>query len=249
MNLDPYCGSPPAPAELWSRWNADPWLLAVLGVLALAFAVGSGGTPMRRWAGLAGVAVLAVAFVSPLCAASSALFSARVLHHLLMIAVAAPLLVLGLGRRGMPAISLSLATGLQVAVLWLWHAPPVYAWALSGPLAYWIMELSLLTTAMLLWASVRRRWGSAPAVAAAMLATMTQMGLLGALLTFAARPLYAAHAGPTWPWGLSPLEDQQLAGLVMWAPGALPYLAVALAATAAALVRAGAIERPTPWRG
>ena len=58
----------------------------------------------------------------------------------------------------------------------------------------------------------------------ALLATIVQMGMLGALLTFATRPLYAAHATTTIPFGLSPLEDQQLAGLILWVPAALPYL-------------------------
>jgi len=54
------------------------------------------------------------------------------------------------------------------------------------------------------------------------------MGLLGALITFAGTPLYAPHAVSTLAWGLTPLEDQQLAGLVMWAPAAALYLAAAL---------------------
>jgi hypothetical protein len=57
---------------------------------------------------------------------------------------------------------------------------------------------------------------------------MVQMGLLGALITFAANPLYAPHFATTLPWGLDPLEDQQLAGLIMWAPAAAIYLAAAL---------------------
>jgi putative membrane protein len=56
---------------------------------------------------------------------------------------------------------------------------------------------------------------------------MVQMGLLGALLTFARAPLYIPHLAATGPWGLSPTEDQQLAGLIMWAPGAGLYLAAA----------------------
>jgi putative membrane protein len=54
------------------------------------------------------------------------------------------------------------------------------------------------------------------------------MGLLGALLTFTGQPLYAPHFASTTPWGLTPLEDQQTAGLIMWAPAAAVYLAAAL---------------------
>ena len=54
------------------------------------------------------------------------------------------------------------------------------------------------------------------------------MGLLGAVITFARTPLYDAHLGATTPWGLSALQDQQLAGLIMWVPAAIPYLIAAL---------------------
>ena len=57
---------------------------------------------------------------------------------------------------------------------------------------------------------------------------MLLMGLLGALLVFAGEPLYAPHFATTLAWGMTPLEDQQAAGLIMWAPAAAAYLLVAL---------------------
>jgi putative membrane protein len=54
------------------------------------------------------------------------------------------------------------------------------------------------------------------------------MGLLGALIVFAPGPLYLVHLASTASWGLSPLADQQLAGLLMWVPASLPYLGVGL---------------------
>lgn len=63
---------------------------------------------------------------------------------------------------------------------------------------------------------------------AALLTTVGQMGLLAALIVFAPKPLYAAHWLSTAAWGISPLADQQLAGLLMWGPAALPYLGVGL---------------------
>ena len=54
------------------------------------------------------------------------------------------------------------------------------------------------------------------------------MGLLGALIVFAPQPLYAVHFMSAAAWGLSPLADQQLAGLLMWVPAVLPYLAMGL---------------------
>jgi putative membrane protein len=62
----------------------------------------------------------------------------------------------------------------------------------------------------------------------ALVATIGQMGLLGALIVFAPEPLYAVHFASTAPWGLTPLADQQLAGLLMWVPAMLPYLGAGL---------------------
>lgn len=222
----PYCGAAPAPGELLARWNLDPWLLA-------AFAVGLAGyaqarrirrTDDRLFA--AAVAVLALAFISPLCALSSALFSARVVHHALLVMVAAPLLSFAFPV-GPRRPHLAAFTAAHAAIFWLWHAPGPYAWALSHDAAYWLMQATLLGSGFLMWRAVRLSAGLA--AAAALLAAMVQMGLLGALITFAAAPLYAPHLATTQAWGLPPLADQQLAGLIMWAPMAGFYLLAALA--------------------
>lgn len=87
----------------------------------------------------------------------------------------------------------------------------------------------MLASAVWFWRALAVRGGEAPTVAVALLATMTHMGMLGAILTFAGQPLYAPHLTTTLAWGLTPLQDQQLAGLAMWVLGALPYLGAALA--------------------
>ncbi|HYD28065.1 cytochrome c oxidase assembly protein [Brevundimonas sp.] len=218
----PYCGPGPGPAEWLARWNLDPVLGAALAVgVALVLWRRSGG---ERAAGVAAAGVLAVIFVSPLCALSSALFTARTVHHVLLVAAAAPLLAATLPR--LRTGPLALATFAQAAVFWAWHAPAAYGWALSNGAAYWSMQLSLLGTAVWFWAGVRR--ASAPGAVAALLLAMVAMGLLGALLTFTGQPVYAPHYLTTAAWGLSPLEDQQAAGLIMWAPAAAVYLAAAL---------------------
>lgn len=216
----PYCGPAPGAGE-W-RWNLDPVLILVLTAAALIFVARTRGR--RRVLGLAAVAMLAVSFVSPLCALSSALFTARTVHHVLVATVAAPLLAFALPRpaRG----SAAAAVIVQAGVLWAWHAPAAYGWALSNDGAYWLMQATLLASSVWFWSSLRRI--PAPAVAACLLTAMVAMGLLGALLTFASRALYEPHALTTAVWGLSPLEDQQLAGLIMWAPAAAIYLAAAL---------------------
>ena len=164
-------------------------------------------------------------FVSPLCPLSSALFSVRVVHHALLATVVAPLLARALPRLriggGLPGW-----TAAHVLTLWLWHAPPVYNQALASDAICWARQLSILATASGCWAALRR--AEVPgAVLMLLLATMT-MGLLGALITFASVPLYGPHLLTTAAWGLSALEDQQLGGLIMWAPASLAYLLAAL---------------------
>lgn len=217
-----YCGAPPHPYDWLERWNFDPALLVALAVTAVV-AVRS---PHPRLA-LAAVAALAVAFVSPLCALTVALFSVRTVHHVLLVAVAAPLAALALpGRR---SHYLGLAFLASTATLWAWHLPSLYDRALGGTTIYWLMQLSLLGTATWFW----RELFAAPPVTASMVSilAMAQMGMLGALLTFTRTPLYTSHAASTLPWGLEQVADQQLAGLVMWVPGVVPYaLATALIA-------------------
>lgn len=222
----PYCGAAPQPGEWLARWNLDPLLLA--GLAAFYFLLRSGASSTRdRKLGVLAIGLLLLLFVSPFCALTSALFAARVAHHVLLAALVAPLIAFALSS-SKPSVpgSLTLWTAIQAVTFWLWHAPPAYAVALSSDLVYWVMQISITGTAVGFWMSLRR---SAPVSAvAALLVTMVLMGLLGALITFAGSPLYAPHLGTTLPWGLSQLEDQQLAGLIMWAPGAALYLAAAL---------------------
>ena len=98
--------------------------------------------------------------------------------------------------------------------------------SLSSDSIYWLMQFTLLASAMVFWIAVRR---SGPAAAmGAILVTTVLMGLLGALITFAGRPLYPPHFASAISWGVSPLEDQQLAGILMWAPGSIAYLLAAV---------------------
>lgn len=224
----PYCGVGPAPAELWERWNLDPVLLAVMAGLAALWCLrlGRSGGAGERAALAAGGVVLLVAFVSPLCALASALFSARVAHHALLVAAAAPLLAIAL-RRAPMAGGLALWTVVHAITLWTWHAPGPYDAALRNDAVYWLMQLTLLAPAVMFWRAALT--APAPAAFAALTAAMMQMGLLGALIAFAGQPLYPAHFTTAAAWGLTPLEDQQAAGVIMWVPAAGVYLAAALA--------------------
>jgi len=228
MTFDPYCGPAPAPDALLWAWNLDPALLAALALLGGLAAVGAPATARTRLALAGAMAVLVLAFVSPLCALATALFSARVVHHVLLVAAAAPLLALAVPSWRLPwRMPVSVPVVVHATAMWFWHAPAPYGWALTGPAPYWIMELTLALSAFWLWSEVFRADRPAGPALAALLGTVVQMGLLGALITFAREPLYMAHALSTWPFGLSPMSDQQAAGVLMWVPGAAPYLVAA----------------------
>jgi len=220
-----YCGPAAIPEDLWARWNTDPWLLAAL--VALAIVVGSGRAADAR-AGWGAIALAVLIFVSPLCALASALFSARVFHHVLLIAGVAPLLALAFPLRRLGSPPLAVLVGAHAVILWLWHAPGPYAWGLASVSAYWLMQASLLGSAWLLWRAILAPTTSPGAALVALVATIGQMGLLGALIVFAPQPLYPVHFMSAAAWGLSPLADQQLAGLLMWVPAILPYLGMGL---------------------
>ena len=209
-----YCGAAPPPGTAWQSWNLDPVLLGVLLLMWLVVRRQPTGTPAML--------VLAVAFVSPLCAISVGLFSARVVHHVLLVAVAAPLLAASMPRRaGHVGVHFAVST----SVLWLWHVPAAYDLALADMGVYWIMQISLLASAVLFWNAVLSQKPSAQSVLWS-LAGLIQMGMLGAILTFAPAPLYEAHAIAPLAWGISPLSDQQLGGLIMWVPAMIPYAAM-----------------------
>lgn len=210
-----YCGPAPTPGTLWAQWNFDPVVLAALVGLALFFG--------RDRAGAAAVVVLAIAFISPLCALSAALFSARVVHHVLLVAVAAPLIAMAWPlRKARPLLPAFL---LSTVILWGWHVPFAYDLAMGHKGIYWLMQLSLLGSAVMFWRAVLSEVQAPGRTLPYILAGYMQMAFLGALLTFAPDALYAIHQVAPLAWGFSPVTDQQLGGLIMWVPAGIPFLA------------------------
>ncbi len=240
----PYCGAPPTPDSLIHRWNLDPFLIiALLLALTAYWIVARDRQGWSRSAFLGGWALGAAALISPLCPLSVALFSARIGQHMLLAGVVAPLIAFGwpsaqrLDARHRP---LSAAAAFALA-LWFWHAPGPYAATFASDAVYWAMHLSLFGSAVWLWlALVRGSDADLGTRAAAVAITSGQMGLLGALLTFAPRPLYAPHLLTTWAFGLTPLQDQQLGGVAMWIPSGVLFAAGLAWAFSQALSRAQA---------
>ncbi|WP_246018383.1 cytochrome c oxidase assembly protein [Pelagibacterium montanilacus] len=228
ITYDPYCGPAPLPADLWAAWNLDPVLILAMLASFLAWRVAGRRDRVGLRANLGAQLLIALAFVSPLCALSSALFSARVAHHLVLIGGIAPLLAIAFPWRRGPMLPLSALVIGHATIVWLWHAPGPYGFALSSHAAYWLMQATLGISAWALWRGVLSPFARNGRGAFALLATIMQMGFLGALLVFAPQPVFAPHFGTTAPFGLSPLTDQQLAGLLMWVPAFVPYAGVAI---------------------
>jgi putative membrane protein len=229
------------PVDLYSAWNADPVAIgAVLVLICLHRA-----TQREGFAPLVVAACgLVVLFLSPLCALTVALFSARVFHHVLLVAVVAPLVAMAFPVVSRTRIPLGWLVGSHAVLLWFWHVPGVYEAAVGTAPLYWAMQATLLGSAVLLWGRIFAPGTGAGQALLALLATAVQMGMLGALLTFARSPLYTIHLTTTLPFGLTPLQDQQLAGLIMWVPAMLPYLAAAVFLSARRLAWVAHSSRP-----
>lgn len=114
-------------------------------------------------------------------------------------------------------------------VLWFWHLPAPYTWALDNEAVHVIEHLSFLTISLAFWTIVIEPYGNRRTLGlgATLLYVASigfQNGLLGAVLTFATRPLYPIDATGTAIYGLTPLADQQLAGTLMWVPASAIHL-------------------------
>ena len=123
----------------------------------------------------------------------------------------------------------ALAWAIHAVAMWVWHLPRLYTLALENPAVHAAEHVSFVATASLMWWGMiypkRSRRAAYALGAAALFLTMMQSGALGALLTLSHRIWFPVHAAGEASWGLSPLEDQQLAGLIMWVVGGLLYLA------------------------
>jgi putative membrane protein len=213
--------------------------------------------------------LLVIALLSPLEGLTKPLLSAHMVQHILLITVAPPLLVLGKPevawlwalpdgwrhslprQRRMRAVFSFLspcakpipAAIIHMATLWIWHSPTLFDAAVSADWLHWLEHVLFFGTALLFWRAVIKASSGREAAAAALIAcflTLLQSGLLSALLSFARQALYQTPEPVAW--GMSPLEDQQLAGAIMSLPMCAIYLGAGLA-MALRLLTPPALER------
>ena len=237
---------------------------------------GCGVRPWQLGVFAAGWVALVVALLSPVAAISDFLFSVHMTQHEILILVAAPLVVLGrpivpflwaltprwrvrLGAwsrsRYWSAVWQTLTGPLVVwllhgLALWAWHVPTLYQAALGSAAIHAIEHMCFLATACLFWwALIHGRYGRLGYGMAVVFVFVTGVHsqALGALLTFAPRVWYPIYAARSSAAGLDPLEDQQLAGLIMWIPFGVIFLLLGLALFAAWLGEAERRAKPATW--
>jgi putative membrane protein len=180
-----------------------------------------------------GLLVLAALWLGPVPRLATASFAAHMTLHMGVVAIAAPLLALGLAggaldpvRRAprlFPPVPLSLV---ELAAVWAWHAPALHHFARNTTAGFVAEQGTFLAAGVLVWLSAfgggrllaQERRGAG---VAALLLTSMHMTLLGALLALSPRPLYR-HAEVC---ALSPLDDQHFGGAIMLLVGGVVYLA------------------------
>lgn len=200
--------------------------------------------------------MLAVALLSPLHEVSEELFSAHMVQHELLMVVAAPLLVLGRpsvimlwalplgGRQAMGRISRTSVVRRAWAVMsrpfdawlfhalmiWVWHIPVLFQSTLKSEWMHALQHCSFIGSALLFWWVViyPHRNADLGLSIVSLFTTAIHTAVLGALITFARTPWYPDYGSGSAAWGITAVEDQQFAGLVMWIPASVAYLLAAL---------------------
>jgi putative membrane protein len=201
---------------------------------------------MRRALLILGTLTLAAVWLGPLPQLARQAFFAHMTMHMGVVAVAAPLLALGIagGRRDpvrrAPGLFAPIpASVLELVVVWAWHMPALHHAARHSVAGLVAEQGMFLLSGLLVWLSAFGGGGDRGARGArtgagviGLLLTSMHMTLLGALLALAPRPLYAHSHGL---FGLTPLEDQHLGGAIMLLVGGAAYLLGGLWLTAGLL--------------
>jgi putative membrane protein len=200
---------------------------------------------------------LFLALTSPIHELGEQLFSAHMLQHEILILISAPLFAAshpgatclwafaprnraGIGRwvhdveqaRPIRFLSTPLSAWLMEAIaLWVWHIPALYQATLTSDWIHAAQHLSFFLTAVVFWSALYGVGRSAMSYGAAtfyVFGTAVHCSALGALLTFSTVLWYPAYAETTARWGLTPLQDQQLGGVIMWIPSAIVFIVIGL---------------------
>lgn len=253
-----HISGPLTPGDVWHHWSLDPVLFG--GLCLMAYLYFKGRLRLRHWArwrdGMfwGGMVLLAIALMSPLDALGETLLVAHMAQHLLLFIVvpvlfslSMPMLPLlwslpdtwrhrmsrwGRVRRLLSTFMHPITACLFYwGMMWLWHMPALYQWALRSEVMHITEHISFFAAGMLFWWAIihprsPRLIGYGAGVLLIFLSAM-QGVVLGALMTFARYPWYPIYEERVIAWSLTALEDQQLAGLMMWILPGILYVGAA----------------------
>jgi cytochrome c oxidase assembly factor CtaG len=237
---------------IFAPWHFEPMVIAAIVVAVALYWIGR-STLQRAPAGAfyAGLAAIAVALLSPVDDLADALFSGHMAQHLLLILLAAPLLAISrAGAVLFLALPRQLRMPLSHAASWLprawrpvtfwlgfiaiflfWHLPQAYGWARESEAVHISEHLTLLLSACAFWSVIFASRARAPSFAARSLfcvITAFVTDLPAVIMIFSPVAFYTGDPVAVARWGLTPLEDQQLAGLMMWVPASFLFFGAAI---------------------
>ncbi len=210
----------------------------------------------------AGWLSLVLALVSPMHEIGEELFSVHMSQHELLMVIAAPLLALGrpliaflfaMPERTRVAVGAWSKTSavrktwmwltgaltvwiIHAVTIWVWHIPSLYEATLDNEAIHALHHSMFLGSALLFWYTlIHGRYGRLGYGVSFLYVFTTALhtSVLGALMTFTEQVWYPIYEGRTAAWHLTPLQDQQLGGLIMWIPPGTVFIAVGLAMFAA----------------
>jgi cytochrome c oxidase assembly factor CtaG len=237
----------------WDGWSFEPTVVAgaviVCGFYVWALSTTHTRLDARRAVFFyAGVLTMFASLASPLDAAAHHLLSFHMLQHVVLATIGPPLVLLGLppgmlrpllgpgalGRAARVLTNPVLTGTLFLLNMWLWHVPPVYEAALDHLGVHIAMHVAFMTTGLLYWWPVIDPLPELSRMSdgARMLyifASGMPMALLALLLLASSSVVYGFYDQPPYLWGIEPLADQQVAGLIMGALGeAAGFVAISL---------------------
>jgi putative membrane protein len=173
------------------------------------------------------------------------LFSAHMLQHLLLALVVAPLMIMGVtGEMLRPALSVpgigrvarfvttpARCFAIFNVVVALWHLPPLYNYALANHPVHIIQHLTLLATSVLMWWPILSPLPELPRLSYPgqmlyLFLMSIPMAIIAVYIAYADGILYPAYARVPRVWGITPMNDQLIGGLIMWIPGGLFFYTI-----------------------
>ncbi len=193
----------------------------------------------------AGVFVVWVVIGSPLSTLDHELLTFHMVQHLLLMTIAAPLILLGSpGLLRSPAVRRIGSWITHPVLCWLagtavvvaWHVPPAHELGMSLPSWHLVQQATFLAGGLLFWwpvmnsGSISGKWDRSFAPVYLFLATLP-CDALSAFLAFCGRVVYPSHHSGHPHFGLTPLQDQECAGALMWFWVTIAYLIPAVVIT------------------